>query len=309
MQTLEGVPTLIHAGPFANIAHGNSSIIADRIATKLCDYTVTEGGFGSDMGFEKACNIKAQISGKAPDCAVIVATLRGLKANSGLYSFRPGQPIPDELYQDNSEALQLGFENLKWHICNVKKYGVPVVVALNRFPQDSEDELQTLKEMILAFDTNAKVAISEAFSKGGDGATQIAEAVIQQCEANSSFKPLYNPSQSLEEKLMTIAEVGYGATGVTLSDQAKQQLEQFKSLGFDDLLVCMAKTPLSISTDGTIKGAPSHFDVPVRELKLCAGAGFIYAVCGNVMTMPGLPDKPAFMNLDIDDEGNVIGLS
>ncbi|MEZ9592289.1 formate--tetrahydrofolate ligase [Vibrio breoganii] len=309
MQTLEGIPTLIHAGPFANIAHGNSSIIADNIATKLADYTVTEGGFGSDMGFEKACNIKAQASGKAPDCAVVVATLRGLKANSGLYNLKPGQPIPDSMFDKDSAALEAGFANLKWHIENVVKYGVPAVVAINRFPQDSEEELSKLKQMVEALPYSVEVAVCEAFAQGGAGATELASKVVAQCQTPAQFKPLYQMSQTLEEKIMAVTEVGYGAASVTLSDKAKAQLAQFKSLGFDNLAICMAKTPMSISTDGNVKGAPTQFDVPIRELKLCAGAGFIYALCGNVMTMPGLPDKPAFMNLDIDEDGNITGLS
>ncbi|GEA51886.1 formate--tetrahydrofolate ligase [Vibrio inusitatus NBRC 102082] len=309
MQTLEGIPTLIHAGPFANIAHGNSSIIADNIATKLADYTVTEGGFGSDMGFEKACNIKAQASGKAPDCAVVVATLRGLKANSGLYNLKPGQPIPDSMFDKDSAALEAGFANLKWHIENVVKYGVPAVVAINRFPQDSEEELAKLKQMVEALPSSVEVAVCEAFAQGGAGAAELASKVVSQCQTPAQFKPLYQISQTLEEKIMAVTEVGYGAASITLSDKAKAQLAQYKSLGFDNLAICMAKTPMSISTDGNVKGAPTQFDVPIRELKLCAGAGFVYALCGNVMTMPGLPDKPAFMNLDIDEDGNITGLS
>ncbi len=309
MQTLEGVPTLIHAGPFANIAHGNSSIIADKIALKLSDFVVTEGGFGSDMGFEKACNIKVKASNKKPDCAVVVATLRGLKANSGLYDLRPGNPLPDSIFSDDQDALIAGFENLKWHINNVKQYGVPIVIAINRFPQDSIQELNALKQMIIDFDPSVRVEISEAFGKGGEGATQLAHAVVKACQDNNEFKPLYQSEQSLEEKLMAVAEVGYGASSITLSALAKQQLEEFNKHGFNGLSVCLAKTPLSISTEAHIKGAPAHFDVPVRELKLCAGAGFIYALCSNVMTMPGLPDKPAFMNLDIDEDGNITGLS
>ena len=311
MQTLEGVPTLIHAGPFANIAHGNSSIIADRIALKLADYTITEGGFGSDMGFEKACNIKAQQAGRGPDCAVVVATLRGLKANSGLYDLRPGQALPQAIFEEDEKALVAGFENLKWHINNAAKYGVPVVVAINRFPQDTDAELAQLKAMVEAeqFATHVDVAISEAFGKGGEGAVELAQAVTRACETPANFKPLYELSQTLEEKLMTVAEVGYGCRGVELSDLAKEQLAQFKAQGYDNLALCMAKTPLSISHDPSQKGAPSDFIVPVRELKLCAGAGFVYALCGNVMTMPGLPEKPAYLGLDIDADGNIVGLS
>ncbi|CAM4366924.1 formate--tetrahydrofolate ligase [Vibrio agarivorans] len=308
MQTLEGVPTLIHAGPFANIAHGNSSIIADRVATHLADYTVTEGGFGSDMGFEKACNIKAQASKQAPDCAVIVATLRGLKANSGLYDLKPGQPIPESMFDADQKALEAGFENLKWHINNVSKYGVPAVVAINRFPQDSQQELDTLKTMIEALSMDVEVAISEAFGKGGDGAVELANKVVAQCDKESSFTPLYSVEDSLESKLSTIAEVGYGGS-IVMSYKAQQQLTALKKHGFDNMAVCFAKTPMSITTDGSVKGAPKGFDVPIRELKLCAGAGFIYALSGSVMTMPGLPDKPAFMNLDIDEDGNIVGLS
>ncbi|MEZ8799928.1 formate--tetrahydrofolate ligase [Vibrio splendidus] len=309
MQTLEGVPTLIHAGPFANIAHGNSSIIADKIALKLSDFVVTEGGFGSDMGFEKACNIKVKASNKKPDCAVVVATLRGLKANSGLYDLRPGTPLPDSIFNDDQDALTAGFENLKWHINNVKQYKVPTVVAINRFPQDSAQELDALKQMIIDFDPSVSVEVSEAFGQGGEGAIKLANAVVKACQTESKFKPLYHSEQSLEEKLMAVAEVGYGAASISLSPLARKQLTEFNQHGYSDLSVCLAKTPLSISTEAQIKGAPTQFDVPVRELKLCAGAGFIYALCGNVMTMPGLPDKPAFMSLDIDSNGNIIGLS
>ncbi|CAK1692502.1 Formate--tetrahydrofolate ligase [Vibrio crassostreae] len=309
MQTLEGVPTLIHAGPFANIAHGNSSIIADKIALKLSDFVVTEGGFGSDMGFEKACNIKVKASNKKPDCAVVVATLRGLKANSGLYDLRPGTPLPDSIFNDDQDALVAGFENLKWHITNVKQYQVPTVVAINQFPQDSAQELDALKQMITDFDPSVSVEVSEAFGQGGEGTTQLARAVVKACQKESEFEPLYHSEQTLEEKLMAVAEVGYGAASISLSPLAKKQLAEFKLHGYSNLSVCLAKTPLSVSTEAHIKGAPTQFDVPVRELKLCAGAGFIYALCGNVMTMPGLPDKPAFMSLDIDSNGNIVGLS
>ncbi|MCL4130753.1 UNVERIFIED_CONTAM: hypothetical protein GTU68_056764 [Idotea baltica] len=292
MQTLEGVPTFVHSGPFANIAHGNSSIIADNIALKLTDYTVTEGGFGSDMGLEKACNIKAAVSKKAPDCAVLVATLRGIKAN----------------YQD---ALNAGLTNLQWHIANCAKYGLPVVVAINRFPEDTQEELDFLRDWVstLSSHVNVNVAISEAFVKGGEGAIDLAKKVVLACQKTTKFTPLYTSEMSLFDKLNAVAIEGYGAECIELSKKAQRQLEKFEQLGYKNLSVCMAKTPASISTDGNIKGAPSDFVVPIRELKLCAGAGFIYALCGNVMTMPGLPEKPAFMNLDIDNEGNITGLS
>lgn len=239
----------------------------------------------------------------------MVATLRGLKANSGLYNIKPGQPIPDALFEADSDALEAGFANLKWHLENVAKYGVPAVVAINRFPQDSEQELNQLKAMVEALPMNVEVAICEAFAKGGEGAAELATKVVEQTQKPSTFKPLYTLDQTLEEKIMAITEVGYGAASVTLSDKAKVQLAKFQKLGFGNLAVCMAKTPMSISTDGNVKGAPTQFDVPIREFKLCAGAGFIYALCGAVMTMPGLPEKPAFMNLDIDEDGNILGLS
>lgn len=309
MQTLEGVPTLIHAGPFANIAHGNSSIIADKIALKLSDYTVTEAGFGSDMGFEKACNIKAAAAKNAPDCAVIVTTLRGLKANSGLYDLKPGMPIPESLFHDDLSSLTAGFENLKWHINNVFKYGIPVVVAINRFPQDSEQEITALKLLLQTHYPNVRVAISDAFSRGGIGAMQLAQAVVDSCQIPAKFTPLYNSQDSLIDKIKAVALQGYGAKAVELSTRAQQQLLQFEQQGFSHLALCLAKSPLSISADPSLKGAPNDFTISIRELKLCAGAGFIYGLCGNVMTMPGLPEKPAFMNLDIDEQGNIVGLS
>ncbi|WP_104024650.1 formate--tetrahydrofolate ligase [Vibrio hyugaensis] len=309
MQTLEGVPTLIHAGPFANIAHGNSSIIADQIALKLSSYVVTEAGFGSDMGFEKACNIKASAANRSPDCVVIVATLRGLKANSGHYDLRPGMAIPDSIFNPDQAALEAGLENLKWHINNVHKYGIPAVVAINQFPQDSLEELSELKSLVKRFNPDVKVAVSTAFGQGGEGTIELAQHVVEACEQPSAFRPLYTPEQPLKEKLMAVCEAGYGASTIDMSEQAKKQLAHFEALGFDNLAVCIAKTPLSITTDSAIKGAPNGFSVPIRELRLCAGAGFVYALSGNVMTMPGLPDKPAFMNLDLDDQGNIIGLS
>ncbi|PSU55038.1 formate--tetrahydrofolate ligase, partial [Photobacterium aphoticum] len=231
--------------------------------------------------------------------------------NSGRYDLRPGQSLPDSIFAPDADALNDGFANLAWHINNAAKYGVPVVVAINRFPQDTDAELAQLKTLIeqATFPTRVEVAISEAFGKGGNGALELAQAVINACEQPAHFKPLYTLDQTLEEKLMTVAEVGYGACGIELSDLAKQQLAELKAHGHDNLAICMAKTPMSISHDPSQKGAPTQFTVPVRELKLCAGAGFVYALCGNVMTMPGLPEKPAYLSLDIDSDGNIIGLS
>lgn len=299
MQTLTGAPCLIHAGPFANIAHGNSSIIADDIALKLADIVVTEGGFGSDMGFEKFCNIKARQSGKAPDAAVIVVTVKALKANAEL---------ADGEARDEMSKLQAGFVNLAWHMRNVAQYGVPVVVAINRFESDSFEELAWLKAEVLELGAFG-CEVSEAFTQGSQGATQLAQTVVHATEAGGQFKYLYELEASIEAKLMTIAEIGYGASGVNLSPLACAQLEMLKQKGFEHLPLCVAKTPLSISHDPKVKGAPSGFELPITELKLNAGAGFITALVGKVMTMPGLGVRPGYLNVDINDHGEIVGLA
>lgn len=300
MQTLNGAPCLIHAGPFANIAHGNSSIIADDIALKLVDYVITEGGFGSDMGFEKFCNIKVRQSGQVPSAAVLVTTLKALKANSGIESDTDIN-TPDEI------RLEAGFANLHWHINNVARYGIPVVVAINRFATDTEAELQWL---INAVNQTAAFGceVSDAFSQGEAGAIELAHTVVRAADTQSQFRLLYPDDASLEAKLSTLAEVGYGAAGISLSDEAKQQVREFTSLGYAYLPVCMAKTPLSISHDPMQKGVPKDFIVPIRALVLNAGAGFVTALVGNVMTMPGLGIKPGYLKIDIDEAGEIIGL-
>ncbi|ABM23478.1 Formate-tetrahydrofolate ligase [Shewanella sp. W3-18-1] len=300
MQTLNGAPCLIHAGPFANIAHGNSSIIADDIALKLVDYVITEGGFGSDMGFEKFCNIKVRQSGQVPSAAVLVTTLKALKANSGIESDTDIN-TPDEI------RLEAGFANLHWHINNVARYGIPVVVAINRFATDTEAELQWL---INAVNQTAAFGceVSDAFSQGEAGAIELAYTVVRAADTQSQFRLLYPDDASLEAKLSTLAEVGYGAAGISLSDEAKQQVREFTSLGYAYLPVCMAKTPLSISHDPMQKGVPKDFIVPIRALVLNAGAGFVTALVGNVMTMPGLGIKPGYLKIDIDEAGEIIGL-
>lgn len=312
MQTLNGQPCLIHAGPFANIAHGNSSIIADKIALKLADFVVTEAGFGSDMGFEKFCNIKVRESGKKPDAAVLVVTLKALKANSGI----------ENNIEDNSEGhledhsdinvpdmprLQAGFTNLNWHINNVAKYGVPVVVAINHFPTDTQSELDWLQNAVTktaAFGCE----ISQSFAQGASGAAQLAKTVVTATDKASEFKFLYELDTPIINKLLTLAERGYGANNVKLTAQAKTQMQRFETLGFSHLPLCIAKTPMSISHDPSIKGVPGNFELPVTELRLNAGAGFITALVGKVMTMPGLNIKPNYRNIDIDDAGNIIGL-
>ncbi|WOT04759.1 formate--tetrahydrofolate ligase [Shewanella youngdeokensis] len=300
MQTISGDPCLIHAGPFANIAHGNSSIIADNIAAKLADVVVTEAGFGSDMGFEKFSNIKVRESGYAPSAAVVVVTLKALKANSGVES----QLAIDE---PDLARLQAGFANLEWHINNVHQYGAPVVVAINRFPTDTAEELDWLQAKIAS--TRAfGCAISTAFADGAAGGAELAKLVHAATQTASNFKCLYQAEQSLEAKLMTLAEVGYGAAGVTMSDKATQQLAWLDKHGYSHMPVCIAKTPMSISHDASVKGVPRGFDLPINELRLNAGAGFVTALVGKVLTMPGLGVRPNYINIDIDANDEIIGL-
>ncbi|BDM63183.1 formate--tetrahydrofolate ligase [Shewanella sp. NFH-SH190041] len=301
MQTLSGAPCLVHAGPFANIAHGNSSIIADDIALRLADFVVTEGGFGSDMGFEKFCNIKTRASGHTPDAAVLVTTLKALKANSGIKSALP-------ITAPDTERLQAGFANLAWHIANVQQYGIPVVVAINQFPTDTQEELDWLKQQVLANGAFG-CEISQAFALGADGATALAQTIVSATQTEANFHYLYDTQQPLTDKLTQLAQKGYGAEGVSLSEKAQRQLAQLEAQGYGHLPLCMAKTPMSISHDAKLKGVPSRFVIPVTELKLNAGAGFITVLMGSVMTMPGLGIKPAYLQIDIDEDGNIQGLS
>ncbi len=308
MQNLEGGACLIHAGPFANIAHGNSSILADRIGLKLADYVVTEAGFGSDMGFEKFCNIKAHYSGKTPDAVVLVCSLRGLKSHSGLFDLKPGRPLDKGMIEPNMAALDKGISNLSWHINNVQRYGLPVVVAINRFPEDTQEELNwLLKQAKMLGATSA--AISDTFRFGGEGALQVANAVEEACNTPVQFQRLYSLDKGLKEKIKELATEGYGASQVNFSETALEQINQLETEGYGQLPICMAKTPLSISHDPTLKGAPKGFEFPVREVRVSAGAGFVYILCGKVMTMPGLGSKPGYMNIDIDDKGQITGLS
>lgn len=308
MQTTEQTPVLVHAGPFANIAHGNSSVIADRIALGLTDYVVTEAGFGSDMGLEKFFNIKHRQSGLTPSCVVLVATVRGLKANSGLLDIRPGQPLPACLGEEDLPTLRQGCANLAWHIKNARRYGVPVVVAINRFPSDSQAELALLADEARRAGA-CGVALSDAFTRGGAGAADLARAVVAACEQPSDVKLLYPDAMSLAAKLATLVECGYAGRGIILSDRAKGQLAALSKAGWDHLPVCVAKTPLSLSHDPALKGVPTDFEVPIDEVRLCAGAGFVYALAGPIMTMPGLGSLPAYRHIDIDDDGEIVGLS
>ena len=301
MQTLSGDPCFIHAGPFANIAHGNSSIIADNIAAKLADVVVTEAGFGSDMGFEKFSNIKVRESGYKPSAAVVVVTLRALKANSGIES-------NIAIDQPDMARLEAGFANLQWHIDNVHQYGAPVVVAINRFPTDTTAELDWLKAQV-ATSKAFGCAISDGFANGAQGATELAKVVHAATKIESEFNCLYETVDTLESKLMTLAEVGYGAASVSLSDKAKLQLAWLHKHGYSELPLCIAKTPMSISHDANVKGVPRNFELPINELRLNAGAGFITVLVGKVMTMPGLGIKPGYLTVDIDADDEIIGLA
>lgn len=306
MQTLEGTPVLVHAGPFANIAHGNSSVIADRIALhRLGDgYLVTEAGFGADCGFEKFSHIKCRTSGLRPDCAVVVATVKALKEHGGL-SARPSKRPPVE---EQMPFLEKGMANLVAHVGIVGRFGIPAVVAINRFPEDTDAEIDFVRQAALAAGART-VAASEVWADGGKGGAELAQAVVDACDAGNDFHFLYELEAPLEEKIEALATQVYGAAGVEYTDLARERIEGFRQLGFGDLPVIMAKTPASLSHDPTLKGAPSGFTLPVRDVRLSAGAGFLYALCGDIMTMPGLPSVPAFTRIDIDASGEVSGLS
>ncbi len=307
MQTIENTPVLIHAGPFANIAHGNSSVIADRVALPLADYVITEAGFGSDMGMEKFFNIKYRQSGIAPSCIVLVATVRSLKSNSGKYNIKPGQPIPKEISESNVELLEIGAANLAWHIQNAKSYGMPVIVAINRFPHDSDEELAFLQQYALHHGAFA-CEVSEVFTKGGKGAEELARHVVNACEQKNEIKLPYQSDDKLMVKIEKITKK-YGAKKINLSEQAKKDIQDIENLQLDHLPLCVAKTPMSISADPALKNVPIDFDIDISHLAISAGAGFIRVYAGNIMTMPGLGTNPAYRQIDIDENGQVVGLS
>lgn len=308
MQTLEGQAVFVHAGPFANIAHGNSSILADRMALHLGDYVVTESGFGADMGMEKFFDIKCRVSGLKPDCVVMVATVRALKTHGGGPKVVAGRPLDPVYTKENLPLLRAGMVNLKSHIATALSFGVPVVVAINRFPTDSQHELDLIKEIALAAGAMAAVTANH-HAQGGEGARDLAEAVVEACDQPSNFNYLYPLEQPIKTKIDTIAKEVYGAADVEYSLRAERQIADFEKAGFGYLPISMAKTHLSISHDPTLKGAPKDFTIPVREVRAAIGAGFIYPLLGEIRTMPGLGTKPAYMQVDIDEEGNVVGLS
>lgn len=300
VQTLENTPAIIHGGPFANIAHGCNSVMATQTALKLGDYVVTEAGFGADLGAEKFFDIKCRYAGLKPDVAVIVATVRALKMNGGV--------AKDNLTEENLDALKAGSANLLRHLDNVAKYGVPAVVAINRFPTDTEAELELLRD--LCKEKGIDVVLSEVFAKGGEGGMELAKEVINICEnQKSDFHTLYDVNDSIEDKMNTIATEIYGADGVDFTADALKQVRELEKLGLDRLPICVAKTQYSFTDDPKKLGAPKNFRITVREVKVSAGAGFIVALTGSIMTMPGLPKVPAANGMDILSDGTIIGLS
>ena len=310
MQTLEGTPVFVHAGPFANIAHGNSSIIADRIGLKLADYVITESGFGSDMGMEKFFNIKCRYSNLVPSVVVMVATVRALKMHGGGPKVSAGKPLDYAYIEENLDLLKAGMINLLHHIKVAKKFGVPVVVAVNKFFTDTDAELELVRKMAVEDGGALDAVISNHWEFGGEGAKALAEAVVRACEQPSDFKFLYPLDISIKEKIETISREVYGADGVEFSPEAEQRIAEYTRLGFDKLPVCMAKTHLSLSHDPELKGEPSGFTIPIRDVRASVGAGFVYPILGKISTMPGLPTRPAFMDIDVDPEtGKILGLS
>jgi len=307
MQTLEHGPAFVHAGPFANIAHGNSSILADMMAIKLCDYLVTESGFGADMGMEKFFNIKCRMSGLIPNVVVLVCSVRALKMHSGDFQVVAGKPLDPGLTQENVDAVERGCCNLEKHIENVKLFGIPSVVAVNRFTTDTNKEIEAIRRRAMAAGAS-KVVVSEVWAKGGEGGKELAHAVVEAAEKPSDFRFLYELDWPIKKKIETIATSIYGAGKITYTPEAEKKIAQFTKSGFDKMPICMAKTHLSLSHDGTLKGRPSGYEFPVRDVRASVGAGFLYPLCGEMRTMPGLPSKPAGEVVDLDDEGKVLGL-
>ena len=311
MQTVENTPAIVHAGPFANIAHGNSSIIADQIALRLVGedgYVVTESGFGADCGMEKFMNIKCRASGLAPNCVVLVATVRALKMHGGGPKVVAGKPLAPEYTDENLDLLAKGLANLTAHIRNAKRFGVPVVVAINRFTPDTDAEIDLIRKAALAVGAEDAVA-STHWSDGGAGAIALAESVMAACAKPSHFEFLYPLEWDIKKKIETIATEIYGADGVSYTPEAEAKIALYTRLGFDKLPICMAKTHLSLSHDPNLKGVPRNFTLPVRDVRASAGAGFLYPLCGDMRTMPGLPTRPVYFDVDIDPAtGKVTGL-
>ncbi|MCJ1656115.1 formate--tetrahydrofolate ligase [Staphylococcus sp. NRL 16/872] len=298
VQTIEGTPALVHGGPFANIAHGCNSILATETARDLADIVVTEAGFGSDLGAEKFIDIKAREAGFEPSAVVLVATVRALKMHGGV--------AKDDLKEENVEAVKAGIVNLERHVNNIRKFGVEPVIALNAFIHDTDAETEAVKAW--AKENNVRIALTEVWEKGGKGGVELANQVLEVIEQPNDFKFLYDLDQSLEEKIETIVKDIYGGSSVTFSKKAKKQLKEFTDNGWGKYPICMAKTQYSFSDDATALGAPTDFDITIRELEAKTGAGFIVALTGAIMTMPGLPKKPAALNMDVTDDGHAVGL-
>jgi formate--tetrahydrofolate ligase len=306
MQTIENTPALVHAGPFGNIATGNSSVVADLIGIHGGDFLVTEAGFGADMGAERFFNIKCRNSGLKPDAAVLVATVRALKVHSGRYEVKAGQPLPEEMLEENPGDIFAGADNLRKQIENIRLHGVSPVVAVNSFPTDYDSEHEAIRE--IAEEMGARVAVCNHFSEGGKGAVELAEAVAEAAEEPTQFHFLYPEEAPLKEKIEAIATKVYGADGVEYDLAASRQLDSYEKNGFGNLPICMAKTHLSISSDPSLRGAPKGWTLPVREARASVGAGFIYPICGDMRTMPGLSVHPAAHDIDIDEDGQIVGL-
>ena len=307
LQTLENTPCFVHAGPFANIAHGNSSILADEIALKLSDYVVTESGFGADCGAEKFLNIKCRISGLKPDCVVMVCTVRALKMHSGRFKVVAGRPLDRALLKENPEALGEGCSNLEKQIENMKLFGVPVVVAINKFTTDTKKEIELIKKRAKAAGAEDAV-LSEVWAKGSKGGTELAKAVVRASEKKANFKFLYPLDWPIKKKIEIIARKIYGADDVKYEDAAERAIALYTKLSYDKLPICMAKTHLSLSHDPKLKGRPEGFTLLVRDVRASVGAGFLYPLCGTMRTMPGLPTHPAGKKVDIDKDGRTVGL-
>jgi formate--tetrahydrofolate ligase len=306
MQTMENTPVLVHTGPFGNIATGNSSVVADLIGIHTGDFLVTEAGFGADMGAERFFNIKCRTSGLRPDAAVVVATVRALKAHSGKYKIVAGKPLPPDLLAENPGDVLAGAANLRKQLENVRVHGVTPVVAINAFPTDHPSEHAAIGEV--AAEMGIRSAVCTHVADGGRGATELAEAVAEAAAEPSAFEFLYPDQASLRAKIETVAQRVYGAAGVSYSPQAAKQLDTYERAGFGRLPVCIAKTHLSISSDPALKGAPTGWTLPVREVRASAGAGFVYPICGDIRTMPGLSGDPAAARIDLDENGEIVGL-
>lgn len=308
VQTCEGSPAIVHAGPFANIAHGNSSVIADRIALRLADYVVTESGFGADCGAEKFFHLKCRSSGLMSDAVVLVCTVRALKHQSGQFQVHPGKPLPENLLKEDLEAVAAGSNNLQAHIDILRRFGVRPVVAINRFPPDTDAELKLIASLAIQMGAQAAI-VTDCFERGSEGASELAEAVRAECREPAAPRMLYSLDACLADKFTTIAKEIYGAEGVAFAPAASQRLRELESQGFGQLPICIAKTQYSLSHDPTQLGRPSGFTLPIKEIRLAAGAGYVYGLAGDIVTMPGLPTYPAARHIDVDPHGTITGLT